>query len=157
MQVKEIIQTKIVFVTRRTTLRQLLGMFKSFHSFPVVPVVDDNKFLIGVVHLCNLFDIFQPHHQDVLMRNPLSMLNREATAIFDVDIEEGLGSLVIVADIMDRKIVKVQDDQTIKEAYDLMQLHGRGAIPVTDSDKKLVGIISVFDVLMQIFKKKGII
>ena len=157
MQVKNVMQTQVLSVSRGTTLSQLIGMFGKFHSFPVVPVVDENQVLIGTVHLCDLFDVFKPAHQDILRRNPLSMLNREPMDIFDLDIEEGMGSLVIAADIMDRKIIKIEEDQRLKEAYDLMQLHGQGAIPVIDRNKKLVGIISVFDILMQIFKKKGII
>ncbi len=157
MQVKNVMQTQVLSVSRGTTLSQLIGMFGKFHSFPVVLVVDENQVLIGTVHLCDLFDVFKPAHQDILRRNPLSMLNREPMDIFDLDIEEGMGSLVIAADIMDRKIVKIEEDQSLKEAYDLMQLHGQGAIPVIDRNKKLVGIISVFDILMQIFKKKGII
>ena len=91
------------------------------------------------------------------MRNPLSMISREPANIFDVDIEEGMGLLVIAADIMDKKVVKINQDEDIKKAYDLMQLHSREAIPVVDKDKKLVGIISVFDIVMKIFKEKGLV
>jgi len=135
----------------------LLELFRSFHSFPVVPVVDDDNTLLGIVHIQSFFEIFKPHHQDLLMRNPLSMISREPTNIFDVDIEEGMGMLVIVADIMDTKVVKVDQDEDIKKAYDLMHLHNREAIPVVDKDKKLMGIISVFDIVMKIFKERGLV
>ena len=157
MQVKNNMQTNVISVTRGTTLAQLLDLFSSFHSFPVVPVVDDDNILLGIVHIQSFFEIFKPHHQDLLMRNPLSMISREPANIFDVDIEEGMGLLVIVADIMDKKIVKVDQAEDIKKAYDLMQLHNREAIPVVDKDKKLVGIISVFDVVMKIFKERGLV
>ena len=157
MQVKNNMQTKVISVKRGTTLAQLLELFSKFHSFPVVPVVDDDNTLLGIVHIQSFFDIFKPHHQDLLMRNPLSMISREPANIFDVDIEEGMGLLVIVADIMDTKVVKIDEDEDIKKAYDLMQLHNRDAIPVIDKDKKLVGIISIFDIVMKIFKEKGLI
>ena len=157
MQVKNNMQTNVISVTRGTTLAQLLDLFSSFHSFPVVPVVDDDNILLGIVHIQSFFEIFKPHHQDLLMRNPLSMISREPANIFDVDIEEGMGLLVIVADIMDKKIVKVEQDEDLRKAYDLMQLHNREAIPVVDKDKKLVGIISVFDVVMKIFKERGLV
>lgn len=54
-------------------------------------------------------------------------------------------------------MVKVNQNDEIRKAYDLMQLHNRQAIPVVDDDKKLVGIISVFDVVMKIFKEKGLV
>jgi len=157
MQVKNNMQTKVIAVKRGTTLAQLLELFSSFHSFPVVPVVDDDNTLLGIVHIQSFFEIFKPHHQDLLMRNPLSMISREPTNIFDVDIEEGMGMLVIVADIMDTKVVKVDQDEDIKKAYDLMHLHNREAIPVVDKDKKLMGIISVFDIVMKIFKERGLV
>ena len=157
MQVKNNMQTKVISVKRGTTLAQLLELFSKFHSFPVVPVVDDDNTLLGIVHIQSFFDIFKPHHQDLLMRNPLSMISREPANIFDVDIEEGMGLLVIVADIMDTKVVKIDEDEDLKKAYDLMQLHNRDAIPVIDKDKKLVGIISIFDIVMKIFKEKGLI
>ncbi|MFH1460225.1 MAG: CBS domain-containing protein [Candidatus Omnitrophota bacterium] len=157
MQVKEIMQTPVLSVKRGTTLSQLLELFKDFHSFPVVPVVDNDNILIGIVHIKSFFEIFQPHHQDILMRNPLSMISREPTNIFDIDIEEGMGFLVLVADIMDKKIVKIKETQDLKEAYNLMQLHGRNMVPVVDDQKKLVGIISVFDIVMRLFKEKGLL
>ena len=157
MQVKNNMQTKIISVKRGTTLAQLLDLFSNFHSFPVVPVVDNDNTLLSIVHIQSFFEIFKPHHQDLLMRNPLSMISREPANIFDVDIEEGMGLLVIVADIMDKKLVKVDEDDDLKKAYDLMQLHNREALPVVDKDNKLAGIISVFDIVMKIFKERGLV
>ncbi|MBU1043469.1 MAG: CBS domain-containing protein [Candidatus Omnitrophica bacterium] len=157
MYVKDIMQTEVISVKRGTTLTQLLNMFKSFHSFPKVPVIDNDGILLGVVHIRSFFEIFQPHNQDLLMRNPLSMISREPADIFNIDIEDGMGFLVIVADIMDTKVVKVNQNADLKKAYDLMQLHNRDSIPVVDDQKKLVGIISVFDIVMKIFKEKGLV
>ncbi|MFH1062814.1 MAG: CBS domain-containing protein [Candidatus Omnitrophota bacterium] len=157
MQVKDIMQTDVRSVKRGTTLAQLLASFKDFHSFPIVPVVDAQMVLVGTVHIRSFFEIFQPHNQDLLMRNPLSMISREPTDIFNIDIEEGMGFLVIMADIMDTKLVKIEQSADIRKAYDLMQLHGKMAIPVVDENKKLVGIISVFDIVMKIFNQKGLI
>jgi len=157
MQVKNIMQTNIRSVKKGTTLGQLLASFKSFHSFPVVPVIDQEQVLIGTVHIRSFFEIFQPYNQELLIRNPLSMVSREPADIFNIEIEEGMGFLVIMADIMDTKIVKIDQDADLHKAYDLMQLHGKLAIPVVDENKKLVGIISVFDIVMKIFKEKGLV
>ncbi|MBU1087578.1 MAG: CBS domain-containing protein [Candidatus Omnitrophica bacterium] len=156
MQVKDIMQSNVRSVKKGTTLSQLLISFKDFHSFPIVPVVDQEMVLLGTVHICSFFEIFQPH-QDLLMRNPLSMISREPTDIFNVDIEEGMGFLIIMADIMDTKIVKIEQSADIRKAFDLMQLHQKTAIPVVDDQKKLVGIISIFDIVMKIFHEKGLI
>jgi len=157
MKVKDIMQTKVMSVKQGTTLNQLLNMFKDFHSFPVVPVVNNDNVLMGVVQIGSFFEIVKPQHQDLLMHNPLAMLRPEAENIFDVDIEEGMGFLVIATDIMDERVVKIEQDKELKEAYDLMNLHKREMIPVVDKNKKLVGIISIFDIVMKIFKEKGLV
>lgn len=51
MQVKNNMQAKVISVKRGTTLAQLLDLFRNFHSFPVVPVVDDENTLLGIVHI----------------------------------------------------------------------------------------------------------
>jgi len=157
MQIKEIMQTNVLSVKKGTSLSSLLDMFRGFHSFPIIPVVDDKQGFIGIVHIKSFFEIFQPHNQDILMRNPLSMVSREPTNIFDVEIEEEMGFLVLVADIMDHKIVKIKQDADLKEAYDLLLLHDRQAIPVVDDENKLVGILSIFDIIIEIFKEKGLV
>lgn len=157
MQVKKIMQRNVLSVKKGTTLSQLLDMFSKFHSFPVIPVVDNDGILAGIVHIKSFFEVFQPHNQDLLMRNPLSMVSREPTDIFDIEIEEGMGFLIIAADIMDHKVVKIKEDEDIHKAYDLMQLHQRSAIPVVDEHNKLVGIVSMFQLVMEIFKEKGLV
>lgn len=157
MQVKDIMQTEIISVKQGTTLAQLLDTFRDFHTFPTVPVVDNNNVLVGIVHIQSFFEIFQPHHQDLLMRNPLSMVSREPTNIFDVDIEEDMGMLVIAADIMDTRVITIRENNDLREAYDLMRLHDRDAILVVDKDKKLTGMIGIFDIVMKIFKEKGLV
>ncbi|MBU1043467.1 MAG: CBS domain-containing protein [Candidatus Omnitrophica bacterium] len=157
MQVKAIMQSNVRSVKKGTTLGQLLVSFKDFHSFPVVPVVDSEQVLVGTVHIRSFFEIFQPHNQDLLMRNPLSMISREPTDIFNLDIEAEMGFLIIMADIMDTKVVKIEQSADLRKAYDLMQLHGKTAIPVVDDNKRLVGIVSIFDIVMKIFHEKGLI
>ena len=58
---------------------------------------------------------------------------------------------------MDKKVVKVKENQDIKQAYDLMILHEKEVLPVVNEEKKFVGLIGMFDIVMQLFKKKGII
>ena len=157
MYVKDIMQANVISVQVGTNLSQLIGLFKKFHTFPIIPIVNKEDILVGIVLMRNLFDVFKPCNQDILMRNPLSMINREPTDIFDIDIEEGMGLLVIAADIMEEKMVKVYQDQPIKEGYDLMQLHALDTIPVIDRNNKMVGLISIFDILMGVFKEKGLI
>jgi len=42
MKVKEIMTKEVISVKRSTKLRELLEMFKNFHIFPLVPVLEEN-------------------------------------------------------------------------------------------------------------------
>jgi len=49
MLVKDIMAKKVISVQRSTTFRELLAIFKNFHLFPMVPVVEENNKLVGIV------------------------------------------------------------------------------------------------------------
>jgi CBS domain-containing protein len=70
MQVKDIMSKQVICVTRSTTSKHLLRAFDKFHIFPLVPVVDGDNHLIGIVSFRNLIDAFSSYHPDVLKLVP---------------------------------------------------------------------------------------
>ncbi len=64
-------------VNRSTSLRNLLELFKGFHTLPLIPVVDEEKHLIGVVHLTSLVDVLKSQETKFFKNIPF------------VEIEEG--------------------------------------------------------------------
>ena len=153
-KVKEVMKKEIISVNRSTTLRQILNLFKGFHSFPLVPVVDNEGLLVGVVYLQSLIETFKPHRLDILKTIPL--LDRQEVDIFDLEIEPGMGDLIIVDDIMEKKFLKIQEVEMLDKAYNLMKLHSKESVAVVNNQDKLVGIVGTFDILMEILKEKGI-
>ena len=77
--------------------------------------------------------------------------------IFDLDITPEVGELCIVDDFMEDKFVTINQDSSIEEAYRIMQVHKREQLPVVDNEDKLVGVIGLFDILLSIFREKGVI
>lgn len=155
MQVKDIMSKQVICVTRSTTLKQLLGAFDKFHIFPLVPVVEGDNHLIGIVSFRNLIDAFSSYHPDVLKLVPF--LEEEEEDIFKIDIDEDMGDLVIVEDVMEREFISILEDTSLKEAYKLMRLHLKEEFPVIDKSGKLVGMVGIFDVIQAVFRQKGII
>ena len=68
MKVKDAMKKDVIKVRRSTSLRALLDTFNDFHSLPLIPVVDGNDRLIGIVYSENLLDILRPR-QTKLFRN----------------------------------------------------------------------------------------
>ena len=155
MKVSKVMNQKIIAVNRSTTLAELIELFRHFHSFPLVPVVDEHNTLIGVVSFQRLIEAFRASGQDIL--KTVAFVDEHHLNIFDMDITSEVGELCIVDDIMQTKFVTIRQDSSIKEAYRLMQVHQNEQLPVVDSENKLVGMIGAFDILLAIFRDKGVI
>lgn len=155
MQVKTIMSKEVIAVKRSTTLKKLLEIFIKFHIFPLVPVVEDEKRLVGIVSFRNLVNVFQLHQPEVLQGVPF--LDEAQDDIFNTDFSPDLGNLVVADDIMEKKFITIQEDASLEEAYKLMKLHLKEEFPVVDKEERLVGIIGIFDIIREVFRQKGFI
>lgn len=61
MLVNDVMNRDVIKVTPATTLIELIRSFKNFHTFPMVPVVDETNKLIGKVSIEDLLNVFQPY------------------------------------------------------------------------------------------------
>lgn len=154
MQVKEAMCKEAIAVHRATPLRSLLGKYKHFHGHPIIPVVDDSKYLIGVVNSENLLDILRPQKTNLFRNLPLV---NAADDVFDLEYIPAMGQLIIVDDIMEAKYVSVNEDDDIGEAFRLMKLSKTDKLPVVDKEGKISGIIGIFDIIWRMFQAKGVV
>lgn len=155
MQVRDIMEKEVIKTSRSMSLRELLSLFKDFHTFPLVPVVEEDGKLVGVVYLRNLLDIFRPHSPQFLKVVPF--LDEEKEDIFAAELTKEMGDLLIVEDIMEKKIISMKQDLSLEKAYDLMKLHGKEQLSVVDDENRLVGMIGMFDIVVDLLKEKGVI
>ncbi len=155
MKVSEVMTQKIIAVRRSTALTELIELFRHFHSFPLVPVVDEYNTLIGVVSFRRIIEAFCTSGQDIL--KTVAFIDEQHLDIFDMDITPEIGRLCLVDDLMQTKFVTINQDSSIEEAYRLMQVHQSDQLPIVDSENKLVGMIGAFDILLAIFREKGVI
>jgi len=154
MQVKEIMSKEVIAITRSMKLKELFEIFNGFHIFPLVPVIEEDRRLIGVVSFRNIIDALQFSHPDVLKLVPF--LDEEEQNIFKIIIFEDIGDLVVVEDIMDREYISIREDTLIEEAYSLMKLYLKEELPVVDRAGRLSGRVGIFDIIKPIFRQKGI-
>jgi len=155
MQVKEVMSKEVITVKRSTTLKQLLGIFAKFHIFPLVPVIEEDNRLVGVVSFRNLINAFKPREPEMLKTIPF--LDEGEEDIFKMEISEEIGNLVIIDEIMETKFISIKEDASLEEAYKLAKLHLKEEFPVVDRAGKLVGKIGIFDIIRRVFQKKGVI
>lgn len=158
MRVGDVMQKRVVTVKRSTTLRELMEILRKF-TFRTLPVVDEDNRVIGIVALEDILKIFQPYPSNVLnMLERIPFLEEyEERSLLEEDIPSEMGVLCVVEDMMNTNIVTISEETSTLEARRLMKLHRLKRIPVVDKEGHLVGIISLFDIILAVFKRKGIL
>ncbi|MBN1662821.1 MAG: CBS domain-containing protein [Deltaproteobacteria bacterium] len=157
MIVKDVMLTDVQYVTRSTTLSGLLKTYERFHSLPMVPVVDDRMILVGRVAIEDLIGLFSPQGRDLQrILSSLPFVQREDEDIFDSDVPPEMGFLAIVDDFMNRNVVSIAEDTTLKKAYRELTKLSLEKMLVVNARRQLVGMIGLFDIIRAVFREKGI-
>jgi len=158
MLVGEVMRRKVVTVKRSTTLKELIEIFGKF-TFHTLPVIEKDNRLVGVVALEDVLKIFEPYPSHILeMLERVPFLDEYGErSLLEVDIPPEMGVLCVVEDLMNKNVITISEEMTTFEARSLMKLHKLKRLPVTDKEGHLVGIISLFDIILAVFRKKGIL
>ena len=154
MQVIDVVQKDILKVKRSLSLRKLLNLFKDFHTSPLIPVVDKEEHLIGVVCPENLLDLLRPPQVKLFRNIPFADIDED---VFDLEPISSMGELIIVDDIMDVNFVSIKVTDSLEDAYKSMRLYKKERLPVIDQEGRIVGILGIFDIIWRMFKEKEIV
>lgn len=154
--VSEVMDRDVITVKPSTTLLELIKLMRKLNQH-MFPVVDDDKNLLGIVNyrgICSIFRPFSRSVSEIVKRMPfVETIDDED---LNLELSPEMGMLIVVDDIINTNYVSVKEGATIKEARRLMRLHNIELLPVV-SDKKLVGMLSLLDLFIYIFKEHDII
>jgi CBS domain-containing protein len=123
----------------------------------MAPVVDTDGTLLGIVNYRGILNIFRPFSQsvsEIVERMPF--VEKIADEDFNLELSPEMGTLIVVDDIINTKFISIKETDTVREARRLMRLHNVEILPVV-AEKKLVGMLSLLDILVYIFKELDII
>lgn len=157
LKVKDSMTTDVITVRRSMTLKEIIKLFKEYNHH-ILPVIDNDNKLVGLITLDDILNIFQPYSSNLaqmLEANPLIDYAYE-TDVLSVDISPDLGTLVVADDIMSTKLPTIDPEATIMKAYTTMRLENTEKLLVV-KEKKLVGILALFDIILALFREKGVI
>jgi len=127
MRIKEICSRVVVVAEPSTDLREAARLMRDHHvgALVVIEGSDDGKRPIGIVT-----------DRDIVVG---------VVASTDVQPEA-----LKVGDVMSRNLIVAEESVGVFEAVDLMQDHGARRLPVVDAAGRLVGIITLEDVLRMV-------
>ena len=156
MLVKDVMSKDVITVTRNETLSDLIAKFRNY-NFHTLPVIDNEKKVLGVVNSEDIMKVCLPHNPvlEKLLKST-HLYNTEEEDILEMDLPEELGITVKVSDIMNVNVITIEDSETIADVRKQMKLHNVQRIPVT-RNKELVGFITLFDIIIALFKERNII
>jgi CBS-domain-containing membrane protein len=137
-----------ISVTLQTPVPQIWQLILKKHIH-VVPVVDKEKKVLGVIAEADLLSKLYPDYKDVI--------EEWATAekLEDEELEEKLGlhKHQKAKDVMNKHLIFVRPDTHIMKALSKMMVKQVRSLPVLDDDNKLIGMISKGDIFDTLFKK----
>lgn len=119
----------------------------SERNFDGVPVVDTDNKLVGILTEYDLISkesmIHLPTFQKILQN--IKVFKKDQSE-FQKEIQEI--SLLVVRDVMNTDPLTLGEQATFMEVLDAFRNHHRvNPIPVIDSDRRVVGVVSRFDIL----------
>jgi len=146
ISVQDIMEKNVVSVRPDTPLSEAAAMLAK-HGFDGVPVVDEQNTLCGILTEYDLVSkgsaIHLPTFQKILENMPVFSKDKKE---FQSDVAE-VANMKVRA-VMNDDPLTLSHDATYEEAVTAFREHHRvNPIPVIDKDRKVLGVVSRFDVL----------
>jgi acetoin utilization protein AcuB len=156
LPVSEVMEKDVLTVKTSTTLIDLVKLMRKTNQH-MFPVVDNVGKLIGIVNyrgICSIFRPFSRSVSEIVKRMPF--VENIPDEDLNLELSPEMGMLILVDDIVNTNFVSVKHTAQIKEARRIMRLHNVEMLPVVE-DNKLVGMLSLLDLFVYIFKEYDII
>jgi CBS-domain-containing membrane protein len=134
--------TDVVTVGRAANVAEIAALLKK-HRIPGVPVVDEERRVLGLVTHEELINIFVPHY--LSMFDELAFLDDlgEIEAQTMAEIEP---TLFLAEDIMATDLITAGPSTSMMKVAALMMNRKLVLMPVIDAEGRLVGVLSRNDV-----------
>jgi CBS-domain-containing membrane protein len=134
--------TDLVTVGRAANVAEIASLLKK-HRITGVPVVDEDRRLLGLVTHEELINIFVPHY--LTMFDELAFLDDlgEIEAQTMAEIEP---TLFLAEDIMATDLITARPSTSMMKVAALMMNRRIVLVPVVDEEERLVGVLSRNDV-----------
>ncbi len=123
MAIGEICNREVVYVNREVTVQAACKLMRHYHvgSLVVVDEVDGKRVPVGIV--------------------------TDRDVVVEVDAMDLDPKVITVGDIMSAELVTVPETQGVLETIEVMRFKGVRRVPIVDKDGRLIGIVTIDDLL----------
>jgi len=151
LKVRDIMQTNVITVGPRATVRQLAELLAK-HKISGVPVVDENNVVLGMVSEADLIVLDAELHFPYYIQFLDSVIYLQSVHRFEERFKKAFGAKVV--DVMTKEVRTVSPDATLHELATLMADHKINRLPVVENDC-LIGIVTRGDIVRAIAESKA--
>jgi CBS domain-containing protein len=121
------------------------------------PIVDEDNKMIGIVSEGDIMRLLEFHspNLNLILPSPLDLIELPIRMKAEYDeISAGLkkASLVLVQEIMTKKVITITPEKSISDAAEQMDMHKVKRLPVLDEKGDLIGIITRGDIIGALVK-----
>lgn len=144
IKAKDIMRKKVITISKDASIEELSDLLVN-NKISGVPVLDDNKKLVGIATEGDLVFMDADLHFPRYFKLLGSIIYLESLNKFQKNLKKYLGTKV--EDIMTAKIRTVKEDTPLNEIANLMIKYNINRVPVLDEKEDLVGIITRADIV----------
>lgn len=145
---KDVMTRKVLSVSRDTSIFDVAKII-SEHNLDGLPVVDKEGRLLGIVTEYDLIVRTSTANSSFLQKVLYEVYSKKPESMKNV-LEDGAKKIssLTVDNIMNKEPLVMKEDATFEEVVAAFITHHRvNPIPIVDDERKVVGIISRFDIL----------
>lgn len=137
--VKEYMTKDVIVINTNSPLEEAKIIFDT-NSLHHLPVVDEDNILQGIISKSDLLLLM-----DWGTKYDLSSSKRKNAFLLKSN---------LALDLMEENMVTVEPDDSMEKCYDIFKENYFHAIPIVDKGKKLVGLITTYDLLIAAYSQK---
>ncbi|MDI6785259.1 MAG: CBS domain-containing protein [bacterium] len=142
--VKNYMSSTPIGVYPSTSFRNLAKMFKE-NNFDIFPVIDEERYLLGIVSRTDMLHIFLPQYFSLM--DDFSYLKDFGALELDKEAIIMIERIYVADDLMTKEVITVTEDTSLMKSIALMRKYRVRSLPVINEENKLMGIITRTDIL----------
>jgi CBS domain-containing protein len=143
MKTSDIMTQSVISVKKDTPLKEAAGLLAKFRIHGL-PVLDDDGKVVGIIAES---DFFTKDSSNIYLPTFLDFVKGTGSGNSKRNEDEDLEKITKVEDIMTHECMTVHPEQEVEELIQIFKNKNFNSLPVVDAGGKLVGIVTVMDVL----------
>jgi len=154
MKVRDVMRKSVISLPQNGKLKEIVGVFIKNH-IDCLPIVDAAQCVVGLITVHDLIDVFFPRYYDLLRDMTVLQDKGQIGSLLDTaftGLDRVQEQLIIAADVMNTRVQPVFQDDSLLQAASSLEAQSLQRLPVVDRDRKLVGLISDFEVILALLQ-----